>query len=234
MTQHEIVSPSDAKSDARPASNRPRYAVLVVAAIVLLLVGAGTASCLGRFLAPRPAPSPPPPSTVTVIRPTSQVLIAVRDLSHLEGAEYHMERVVDLREQQSRFFGLVHTEDAILLVAAGDVTAGVDLSALREGDVVVDMARREATIVLPRPKVLSTRLDNQRTYVHTRNTGVLAHHQESLETQARQEAERTLEQAAVLGGVLERAQRNAERTVETLVRSLGYTRVSVRTRRPEE
>jgi hypothetical protein len=209
---------------------RLRGASIALLMVLASLVGGGAVSCLGRAFFP-PAR---PPANVTVVRPTPQVIVAVRDLARLEAAEYHLERVIDLREQQSRFFGLINSEDAILLVAAGDVTAGVDLTQLRDGDVVVDTVKREATIVLPRAQVLSTRLDNERTYVHTRRTDALAQRRENLETRARQEAERTLEQAALTGGVLERAQRNAERTVETLVRSLGYTRVSVRTRGVEE
>jgi len=215
---------------APPAVRGPlRGASIAVLAILAALIGGGAVSCLGHVLFP-----PAQPADVTIVRPTPQVIVAVRDLARLESAQYHLERVIDLREQQSRFFGLVESEDAILLVAAGDVTAGVDLTLLRDGDVIVDPVKGEATILLPPAQVLSTRLDNERTYVHTRRTDVLAQRRENLETRARQEAERTLQQAAVEGGVLARAQRNAERTVETLVRSLGYTKVSVRTRGAEE
>lgn len=210
-------------------SGRLRGGSLAILAILAALIGGGAVSCLGGVFFPLERPA-----NVTVIRPTPQVIVAVRDLARLEAAEYHMERVIDLREQQSRFFGLVEGEDAILLVAAGDVTAGVDLTQLRDGDVVVDTVKLEATITLPPSTVLSTRLDNEHTYVHTRHTDVLAQRRENLETRARQEAERTLEQAAVDGGLLARAQRNAEHTVETLVRSLGYTKVTVRTRGAEE
>lgn len=81
-----------------------------------------------------------------------------------------MERVVDLREKRTRLFGLVEAEDAVLLVAAGDVIAGVDLSTLRPEDVTVDPEQQRATIILPKPTVLVTRLDAKRTYVHTRKT----------------------------------------------------------------
>lgn len=218
----DSLAPSRVRGPLRGAS-------IALLAVIASLIGGGAVSCLGRVFFP-----PERPANVTVVRPTPQVIVAVRDLARLEAAEYHLERVIDLREQQSRLFGLVESEDAILLVAAGDVTAGVDLTQLRDGDVVVDTVRGEATILLPPAQVLSTRLDNERTYVHTRRTDVLAQRRENLETRARQEAERTLEEAAIEGGVIGRAQRNAERTVETLVRSLGYTKVSVRTRGAEE
>jgi hypothetical protein len=204
-----------------------------VFALVAIMLGA----CLGggivtgiyqSFFAPEP---PPPPKTTTVIRSTPSVITAIRDLARLEGASYHVERVIDLRDKQTSLFGLVQGEDALLLVAAGDVVAGVDLSSMRTGDITTDTEGKRATIVLPPPMLFSARLDNQRTYVHSRRTDVLAQRAESLETRARQEAERTLRDAALSQGILERARTNVERTITTLVRSLGYEQVEVRTRR---
>jgi uncharacterized protein DUF4230 len=107
------------------------------------------------------------------------------------------------------------------------VIAGVDLAELTDGDVVVDAEKKRATISLPQPKTLSSRIDNERTYVHTRRTDSLATRKESLETRARQEAERSIVEAAQQAGIIERARQNTKRTVETLVRSLGYDEVSV-------
>lgn len=211
-------SPSGVKSGIR------------LGALVLLLAVAGLLGATVAVLVQRVG-APPPTPTTTVVRASPSVVVAVRDLARLEGASFHMERVIDLRERQSRFFGLVQAEDAILLVAAGDVTAGVDLTELRTTDVVVDPTARTARIELPPARVLVTRLDSQRTYVHTRQTDTLAERRESLETRARQEAERTLEAAAVEAGLLGRAERSAERTVTSLVRSLGYQDVTVTTRR---
>ena len=165
--------------------------------------------------------------TVTTLVATPSVITAVRDLATLESASYHIERVIDLRDRQSHLFGLFQSEDAVLLVAAADVVAGVDLTTMSDGDIRFDHERRTANLVLPPPRVLSARLDNDRTYVHTRNTDALAIRAETLETRARQEAERALHQAALDAGLLERARTNAARTIRTLVQSLGYDRVEV-------
>ena len=168
--------------------------------------------------------------TGIALRSTPSVVVAVRDLARLESVEYHVERVIDLRDRQSLLFGLIKTQDAILFVAVGQVTAGVDLGDLQDGDVTVDRSKATATVRLPPARVLSTRLDNERSWVFARTTDVFAQRREDLETQARREAERTLEQSAVEGGILARARTNAERTVEALVRSLGYTTVTVTSR----
>ncbi len=204
------------------------------------LVG-GSALCLGVGLglfalktctAP-PAPLlPPMTSSVTVVRPTADVLLAVRDLARLESAQFHMERVIDLSDKQSKLWGMIDTEDAILLVAVAEISAGIDLQKMAASDVVVDPERRSARIQLPPPEVLHAALDNDKTYVHSRKTGTLATRRENLETRARQEAERTLIETAREAGLLNRAADNGRRTVEALVRSLGYDQVEVTVRPP--
>lgn len=197
------------------------------AGVALLIVAAlGAGLLVGRVTAEKPAP----PTSVTVVRPTPNVVTAIRDLSRLQTAEAHIERVIDLTDKQSRLFGLIEAQDAILLVASGSVTAGVDLSKLGDGDVTVDPERRSARVRLPKPEVLDSKLDGERTFVHARNTDLLAQRKETLETRARQEAERSLTEAALKAQLLERARKNAEQTVERLVRSLGYEQVVVETR----
>jgi hypothetical protein len=207
--------------------------LLLLAVPLLLAVGAFTA----LFLRPAPAILPPISTSVTVLRPGPSVLLSVRDLARLETAEFHMERVVDLRDRQTHLFGLVKAEDALLLVAVGDVIAGVDLSALRPEDVILthenEPGLRSATLVLPAPTILVARLDSKHTYVHSRSTDLLAKRAESLEGRAREEAERAIKVGAEDAGILDKAAKNAERTVGALVKSLGYSEVHITFRAPE-
>lgn len=232
----EVTEPSEpevprfddesADRDARPVrSSAMRGASVGLLVVVLACLGGAVASWIATLLR-----DDPPPRETVVIRPTADVVVAVRDLARLESASYHMERVIDMTARQARLGGLVQAEDSILLVAAADVVAGVDLADLRDGDVVIEPDAHRATITLPPVRVLSARLDNGRTYVYRRETDLLAHRRESLETQARREAEETLEHAAIEAGILDRAERNARRTIEALVRSLGYAHVEVRFR----
>jgi len=160
-------------------------------------------------------------------KPLPDVITQVRELSRLEGVGYHVERVVDLKDQQQALFGLVKAEDAILLVASGDVVAGVDLGQLKDGDVVVSPDRQTVTLHLPPAEVFSARLDSERTYVHTRTTDLLAQRKESLETEARKAAERTLQRAAEDAGIVQRAEESVGRTVRNLVRALGFAKVEI-------
>ncbi len=185
-------------------------------AVVLLAAGIG----VGRY-------APAWLEAGTAARRSPDVVSQVRELARLEGVSYHIERVVDLKDEQQRVFGLVSAGDAILLVASGDVVAGVDLGKLGPGDVVAAADGRSVRIRLPPAEVFSARLDNAHTYVHSRKTDLLAERQESLETRARQAAEQTLRDAAEDAGILKRAEESVARTVKTLVRSLGFDEVHV-------
>lgn len=158
---------------------------------------------------------------------TATVLVAVRALARLESAEYHMERVVDLKQRQDLLFGLVHADDAILLIASGDVTAGVDLAKLRDGDITVEPRARRVQMRIPAPEVFSVRIDNNRTYVQNRKTDLLAQRNEQIESRARQIAESSIRQAALETGILERARSSAAQTLTMLARSLDYDHVDV-------
>jgi Protein of unknown function (DUF4230) len=169
----------------------------------------------------------PPPAEGPVLRPTGTILMAVKDLARLETNELHMEKVIDLTDKQSRFFGLVDTSDGILLIAAGDVTVGIDLTKLSASDVEVDAATGSARLTLPPPEILSVRLDEKHTYVYRRTTGMLAARNEQLESKARQEAVRAIEEAARQSDVMDKARRQAERHLQQLFEKFGVTRTTI-------
>lgn len=197
---------------------------------VILLCAVLVAVGLTGYFLGKSGAEPAKPTEVTEVQKTPVVITALRDVARLEGAVFHVERVVDLQEKQSKLAGLIQAKDAILLVAAGDVTAGVDLAGLVETDVHTTGPAGKVTITLPRAEIFSQRLDSERTYVHSRSTDVLATRRENLETRARQEAERSLAAAAVEGGILVRAEKNVRLAVSALVRSLGFAEVEVRFR----
>jgi hypothetical protein len=173
---------------------------------------------------PRGTPAAPAPTASVVVRPTPHFAAAVRDLAELATVEQTLGRVIDVSERQQSLGTLGFTvEDKLLFVAHGQVRAGVDLTNLRDQDFTVDVERRRVRVVLPPPKVLVARLDNQQSYVYARSKDWLATRAETLETRARQEAEATLEQAAVSAGILgqARAQRATVRQRPSR-RQLGY------------
>ena len=165
-------------------------------------------------------------SSETTTRPSPTVIMAVRDLARLETTDYHVERVIELADDQVRLFGLLHAKDALLLVAAADVVAGVDLAKIVDADLAIDWPNRRAHVHLPEPEIFSVAIDNARTHVVTRATDTLATRKEELEGRARSEAESSMRQAALEAGVLARANAGAERAVRELLRGLGLDAVT--------
>ncbi len=166
-------------------------------------------------------------TTRTEVRPTPDVLVAVKSLARLETQSFHLERVVDLSDHETHVFGLLKVKDAILLVAVGDVVAGVDLEHVAASDVDTDWTGRRVTLRLPPPSVFSATLDEKATRVYSRSTDLLAARHEDLEDRARAEAVRSMEKAAVDQGILDRARREAERTLGALLRSVGFADVRI-------
>ena len=158
----------------------------------------------------------------TFVRNTDTVLVAVRSLARLESVAFHMERVIDLKEVHPHAFGMLKTQDTILLVAAGDVVAGIDLSKLQPDDVLVKPYERRVQLRVPPAEVLSVSLDEKRTYVHSRRTTMLTKPALDLETRARQQAVGSIHEAALQAGILERAHQTATQTLRALLLSLGY------------
>jgi hypothetical protein len=190
-----------------------------------LILGLGILAIAAAALSVRAAMSPP--ESVITQKPTPSLLTAVRDIARLETTEIHIEKVIDLTDSQSRLFGLVQATDAILLVAVGRATIGVDLSKLRDGDVSMDPETKAASIRLPAPELLGASLDEKSTYVYTRSTSLLARRNEGLEGQARREAVAAIEKAALEGDVLARSKIQAERQLRALATQLGAASVSI-------
>ena len=80
-------------------------------------------------------------------------------------------------------------------------------------------------MIVPAAEVFVATLDNEKSYVYDRQTGLFTKGDVNLETQARQVAEQEIKKAALEDGILTLAQNNAESYLERLLRSLGFTAV---------
>jgi Protein of unknown function (DUF4230) len=215
---------SDLQPDQAPRPLKKLLSLLTASRVLLILV---LVTFVGAVVLSKPWTLLFPPEHVIVERPTPSLLVAIRNVSRLETAEVHVEKVVDLTDKQSSLFGLVESKDALLLVAVGHATVGVDLSKMRDSDVSFDPATGVARIHLPEPQVLSATLDEDATYVFARSTDLLARRNEQLEGNARRQAKRAIEMAAEAPEVMKRARTNAEKQLVALAKALGAKDVDV-------
>ncbi|MDM8519809.1 DUF4230 domain-containing protein, partial [Anaerolineales bacterium HSG6] len=133
--------------------------------------------------------------------------------------------VIDLGNQPSNLWEEIVGGDKIVLVAEGEVVAGVDLSKIEEDDIMVDGTI--VTIILPPTEIFYSRIDNEKTQVYERDTGLLVSPDPNLESRARQLAEEELTQWAIERNIHGRAESSALLQIENLLLSLGFTDITI-------
>ncbi len=151
------------------------------------------------------------------------LITQVRELNRLETAAM---RVVHIG-RISQTYKLVPNAlagDEITFLAEGDVIAGIDLARLTPQDV---WKSPDGTINLrlPPAEVLVARVDNQKSRVLTRDTGMLRRRDVDLETRARQHAEENIRREAVSKGILTLATQTGEKKLAGFLNTLGFEKV---------
>ena len=159
------------------------------------------------------------------------VVEKIRQLSRLETVEYSLDKIVE-GDRQNPVLPDFLAGDKLLLVAHGEVIAGIDLGQLKASDVVVSGEAGQTgggvrVTWLPAAQILTTRIDNARTRVYSRSTGLLVPADPNLESQVRQLAEQQITQAALDDGILNMAHQNARASITTLLYGLGFRQVDV-------
>jgi len=159
---------------------------------------------------------------VTVDQPT--VVRQVRALQRIETVSYSLDKILS-GERENPIFPQFLAGDRLLLVAHGEVIAGIDLSKLQPGDVQV--RGRRVSIRLPAAEILTTTLDNAKTRVYSRDTGLFSSPDPNLEGEVRQEAVRQLRAAALDDGILRTAAINAHQPLDALLANLGFSDIEI-------
>ena len=202
------------------------FGTTLVLAFVIVLLGVGlglafsTSSLMERVPVVGPLFFEEEPAQTT----TSPVVVeGIQDLNQLATVRWR-ESVIVTRESGGTDFEQFLVGEKVLLVAAGDVEAGVDLKSLGRDDVRV--SGETVTIRLPEPEILSVSLDEGTTGVYDRDFGPLnVRPDDDLVEQARAAAVDRLEQTARDEDILAQAERNAENGIRAFVTSLGFEEV---------
>ncbi len=159
--------------------------------------------------------------TPTILPDPVTIINQIRPLARLETIQYTVEKVITAEVGQGALAPLLG--DKLLFVGHGYVTAGIDLDKLTSQDLVLEDGAIK--VRLPKAEIFVATLDNDKSYVYDRTTGLLTHGDVNLETLARQAAEDQIRQAALDDGILDQAQVNAEDFIRSLLNKLGYNQV---------
>lgn len=179
---------------------------------------AGLAGRLASMISGRP---------MTVIS-APDVVERVQRLSRLETVVYSLDSVVESKESSTLLPDALGG-DRLLMIVHGQTIAGVDLAQLKPESVQITEGRhgRAIRLTLPPSQVFLTSIDNGRTRVYSRETGLFVRADPNLESQTRVRAQAELQTAALGDGILDAASRNARETVKAMLSGLGFAQVEV-------
>jgi hypothetical protein len=166
--------------------------------------------------------------TATFDTSVPAVVQKIQRLQRLETVVYSMDTVVEGSKSSAVLPDLL-AGDRILLVVHGQSIAGIDLAQLKPEDVHITNkdGGQSIRLTLPPSQLFLTTLDNQRTRVYIRSTGLLVPADPNLETDTRAKAEQQLQASALADGILDTASKNARATVTILLYGLGFKQVDV-------
>lgn len=162
--------------------------------------------------------------TQTEFHSQPAIVLKIQQLQRLETVAYTTDKIVE-GDRESLILPDFLAGDKLLLVAHGEVVAGIDLSHLKNSDVVI--SGRSIRVHLPEAEVFSAHLDSAQTRVYSRTTGLLVAADENLETEVRQKAEQQIRDGALADGILKKAAQNAQSTVKSMLLGLGFENVQV-------
>ena len=200
--------------------------------MVLALVTMGVVIAAGRLGFDITPDIKNPFPTETVDRSQPALLKALEDISQFHAAQGNFQVTVD-SEKDTKFVPAIIRGERTVFSAVGSVDATVDFSGLDERSIAVSPDRLSATITLPAPNLSAPRIDPKQSGVVSRERGLLDRIGSLFSDSPTSDrpyfvaAEQKLAAAALGSDLRVRAESSTRTMLENLVRSLGYTSVTV-------
>lgn len=190
-----------------------RRRILIVAGILVVVV-ATLALVAGLFLGRLFSSSSRP-----LISNTATVITQIQSLAQLVTVKYVFEKVVVIED--AKWYG----QNRLLMVAHGVAKAGVDLQKVKASDVQIRGNR--IALTLPKPHLVDVYLDEGKTEILERTTGVLRLFDQQMEQDARRQAVESLRKSARAAGILKDAEDRTRLQVSMLARVAGFEDVAI-------
>ena len=198
----------------------------LVLALVIVVLGVALGVGLARFGGALPLVGPllgeKPPRTTT----GPVVVEGIKELDQLATVRW-TESVPVTRESGGDLVERLFSGEKVLVIATGNVEAGVDLGDIKRDDVSVE--GDTVTIDLPEAEILSASLDEEKTSVYDRDLSPLnLRPDDALVEEARLRAVEKITASARENGILDTAEGNAKDGIRAFVTTLGFERVKFR------
>lgn len=176
---------------------------------------------LGSSFLPGAVASPTP----TIIS-RAAVIQQMQQLQRLQTTSYTIEQIIEARVTGDALDELLFG-DRLLLIAHGEVEAGINLDELSEESLTISADGRSLTLYLPPVQIFNVTIDNDKTRVYDREKGLLATQNKDLETDARRFAESEILQAACESDIMGRASQDSQRAMQQFLTLLDFQEVQV-------
>jgi hypothetical protein len=198
----------------------------LVLALVIVVLGVALGVGLARSGSSLPIVWPllgeKPPRTTT----GPVVVEGIQELDQLATVRW-TESVPVTKETGGAILDRLFNGEKVLVIATGEVEAGIDLGDIGKDDVSVNSDT--VTIDLPEPEILSASLDEEKTRVYDRDFSPLnVRPDDDLVEEARLQAVEKIRDAARENKILDTAEHNAEDSVRAFVTTLGFEEVQFR------
>jgi hypothetical protein len=198
----------------------------LVLAFVIVVLGIALGVGLARYGQVLPIGGPllgeKPPRTTT----GPVVVEGIQELDQLATVRW-TESVPVTRETGGDILDRLFSGEQVIVIATGNVEAGVDLGDIHKDDVSVN--DDSVTIDLPEPEILSASLDEEMTRVYDRDLSPLnIRPDDQLVEEARLQAIQKIKGVARENEILDTAEQNAEVSLRAFVTTLGFDEVRFR------
>ncbi len=151
---------------------------------------------------------------------TPTILKQIQTLSELVTVKYVMEKIHVL-EDVKVFPGI--GENRVAILAHGIVKAGVDFKEMKPEDISIH--EKKISVRLPQSRITDAYLDDSRTQVLDRSTGLFRVFDKNLEQTAREQAIADIGRAARHEGILKEADDRAREQIKALLKQLGFEEI---------
>jgi hypothetical protein len=220
--------PSGRGASRWPGGGMRRGALKTLAAAVVVVVVAALALLGLRSLTSWPF------GDKEIDRSGPAVLTAMRDLSEYHAAAGQYQVVIDI-EQDAKYLPDIIKGKRVIFLAVGSVDAYIDFRQLGDEAVTISQDRTSVTLTLPRAQLSKPNIDPEQSRVLNQDMGVIDKLGGLFSDQPNPQnqemyvlAQKRLEAAATEVGLQAKAEENTKVTLEKLMRSLGFTTVTIK------
>jgi Protein of unknown function (DUF4230) len=159
-----------------------------------------------------------------------QEILSLKEMSELATAEYSITKVVKANDNQTWF---KVGERKILLSCSGSIKAGIDLSVLKEENILIE--KKNITLNLPPAKVIHLNIPPESIQVEYEQVGFLRDKFSYAEqNELMIQAEKQIRQVADSIGIIQSAESNAKVFIAGFLKRLGYQYVTINFITPEK